>query len=172
MLDLGWSELLIIAVIALIVIGPRDLPRALYTLGKWARTVRRMGQKFQDQIDDVVQEAELDDVKKGVQHARRGNLSRQAKDYVKRQADPEGDLDEAARSLNPQADVDAATVRANAEAQKARETGAATAASATSAATGAEAHLAATHPPAGDDGSPTAGGEPSQRKRAPDTSTD
>lgn len=174
MLDLGWSELLIVAVIALIVIGPRDLPRALYTLGKWSRSIRRMGQKFQDQIDEVVQEAELDDVKKGVQQARKGDLSRQAKDYVKRQADPDGELDEAARSLNPQANVDADTVRANAAAQKARETGAANPAAAepTTSATGAEAHLADTGPPASDTPPPASGSQPASRRHDPNAATD
>ncbi len=171
MLDLGWSELLVVAVIGLIVIGPRDLPRALYTVGKWARSIRRMGQKFQDQIDDVVQEAELEDVKKGVQTARKGNLSRQAKDYVKRQADPDGELDEAARSLNPQADVDADTVRANVAQQKAREAGSAPTPAAEGA-TGAEAHLADTDPPASPDSAAESGTDPAGSRRTPNAATD
>jgi len=66
MFDIGWSELLIIAVVAVIVIGPKDLPRALRALGHWMGKARRMAGDFQRQFNEAIREAELDDVKKQV----------------------------------------------------------------------------------------------------------
>ena len=64
MFDIGWSELAIIAVVALIVIGPRDLPRVLYTAGKMAGKARGMLRELQQGIDDIGREAELEDMRK------------------------------------------------------------------------------------------------------------
>jgi sec-independent protein translocase protein TatB len=63
MFDIGWQELFIVAVLALLVIGPKDLPRALRTMGKWVRKARALARDFQGGLDDVMREADLDDVK-------------------------------------------------------------------------------------------------------------
>ena len=63
MFDLGWSELLLIAVVAVIVIGPKDLPHALRTLGQWMSQVRGMAHGFRRQFDDMVRESELDQLR-------------------------------------------------------------------------------------------------------------
>lgn len=60
MFDIAWSELLVIAVVALVVIGPRDLPAALRTFGKMVGKVRRMASDFQGQFNEAMREAELD----------------------------------------------------------------------------------------------------------------
>ena len=65
MLDIGWPEFAVILIVALLVIGPRDLPRALYTVGKWVRSARKVANEFQRHVDDMMREAELDDLKKG-----------------------------------------------------------------------------------------------------------
>ncbi len=64
MFDIGWQELLIVAVLAIIVIGPKDLPRAIKTVTHWVRKARMMARDLQDGLDEVVREAELDDIKK------------------------------------------------------------------------------------------------------------
>jgi sec-independent protein translocase protein TatB len=64
MFDIGWSELLIIGIVALIVIGPKELPAALRTLGQWMAKIRRMASEFQGQFHDAMREAELADLKK------------------------------------------------------------------------------------------------------------
>ena len=64
MFDIGWQELFILAVLAIIVIGPKDLPKAVGTITKWIRKARAMARDFQDGLDDVAREAELDDLKK------------------------------------------------------------------------------------------------------------
>src|SRR5262249_47138590 len=66
MFEIGWSELLLIAVVALIAIGPKELPGALRTLGQWMAKIRRMASEFQSQFQEAMREAELADLKKEV----------------------------------------------------------------------------------------------------------
>ncbi len=69
MFDIGWPEMAVVAVIALIIIGPKDLPRILRYAGRWAGKARRMARDFQRHFDDMVRESELDEVKKSVDQA-------------------------------------------------------------------------------------------------------
>src|SRR6185436_13484297 len=64
MFDIGWSELLVIGVVALIAIGPKELPGVLRSLGHWMGKVRRMASEFQDQFREAMREAEVADLKK------------------------------------------------------------------------------------------------------------
>jgi sec-independent protein translocase protein TatB len=64
MFDIGWSELLLVAVIAIVVVGPRDLPRALRAMGQWMNRIRRAAREFQSNIDEMVRETELEDLRK------------------------------------------------------------------------------------------------------------
>jgi sec-independent protein translocase protein TatB len=66
MFDFSWSEILVIGIVALIVIGPKELPGVLRTLGQWMGKVRRMASDFQNQFQDAIREAELADIKKEV----------------------------------------------------------------------------------------------------------
>ncbi|MCQ8781757.1 Sec-independent protein translocase protein TatB [Mangrovibrevibacter kandeliae] len=63
MFDIGWSELLVIAVVLIVVVGPKDLPRMLRTFGKTTSQLRRMAGDFRKQFDEALREAELDDVR-------------------------------------------------------------------------------------------------------------
>ena len=67
MLDMSWGEMMVIGAIALIVIGPKDLPKTLRTLGNMTGKVRRMAAEFQGQVREAMREAELDDVKRQIQ---------------------------------------------------------------------------------------------------------
>ncbi|MFC4171689.1 Sec-independent protein translocase protein TatB [Microvirga sp. GCM10011540] len=67
MLDMSWGEVMVIGAVALIIIGPKDLPRALRTVGNITGKVRRMAAEFQGQFQEAIREAELDDVKKQLQ---------------------------------------------------------------------------------------------------------
>src|SRR5258707_2578416 len=67
MFDIGWSELLVIAVVAIVFIGPKDLPRVLRSVGRWTGQVKRMARDFQNQFNEALREAELDSVKKQVE---------------------------------------------------------------------------------------------------------
>jgi sec-independent protein translocase protein TatB len=66
MFDIGWSELVVIGVVALIAIGPKELPGALRTFGQWMGKVRRMAAEFQGQFQEAMREAEMADIKKQV----------------------------------------------------------------------------------------------------------
>jgi sec-independent protein translocase protein TatB len=87
MLDLGWSEILIIGAVALIVIGPKELPNALKTFAYWMKQARKMAREFHSGVDDMIRQAELDDAKKAVEDARR-NIGKQIENSV----DPTGDV--------------------------------------------------------------------------------
>ncbi|HYG85109.1 MAG TPA: Sec-independent protein translocase protein TatB [Azospirillum sp.] len=88
MFDIGWSELLIIAVVALVVIGPKDLPHAIYNIGKWVRKARLVARDFQGHIDDMMREAELDDLRKQALKARDLNIQQ----MMENQLDPKNEL--------------------------------------------------------------------------------
>lgn len=67
MLDLSWGEILLIGAVALIVIGPKDLPRTLRAVGQTVGKVRRMAGEFQGHFNQAMREAELDEVRKEVE---------------------------------------------------------------------------------------------------------
>jgi len=64
MFDIGWDELLLIALVALVVIGPKDLPGVLRTLGNWAARARALAGEFRSHVDDMMREAQVDDMKR------------------------------------------------------------------------------------------------------------
>src|ERR1700712_3063375 len=64
MFDIGWSEFLVIAVVALIAIGPKELPGVLRTVGQWMGKARKMAAEFQGQFQEAMREAEMADLKK------------------------------------------------------------------------------------------------------------
>jgi sec-independent protein translocase protein TatB len=66
MFDIGWGELLLIGIVALIAIGPKELPTVLRTLGQWMAKLRRMASEFQNQFHEAMREAEMADLKKQV----------------------------------------------------------------------------------------------------------
>ena len=61
--DIAWPEFLLIGVVALVVIGPKDLPAALRVAGYWVRKARTMSREFQSHFDQMLREAELDEVR-------------------------------------------------------------------------------------------------------------
>ena len=64
MFDIGWQELFIVGILALIVVGPKDLPKTIKTVTTWIRKARMLARDFQSGVDEMVREADLDDVKK------------------------------------------------------------------------------------------------------------
>jgi sec-independent protein translocase protein TatB len=64
MFDIGWSELVVIAVVALIAIGPKELPGVLRMVGQWMGKARKMASEFQSQFQEAMREAEMADLKK------------------------------------------------------------------------------------------------------------
>src|ERR1700761_4521399 len=72
MFDISWTEFLLIGVVALIVIGPKELPAVLRTVGQWTRKVRSMAADFQGQFQEAMREAEMADLKKQVDDLAQG----------------------------------------------------------------------------------------------------
>ena len=64
MFDVGYSELLLIAIVALVVIGPKDLPRVMRTVGHWVGRARDMARHFRAGVDTMMREAELEEMEK------------------------------------------------------------------------------------------------------------
>src|SRR5205807_6192205 len=64
MFDIGWSELVVIAVVALIAIGPKELPGVLRMVGQWMGKARKMAAEFQGQFQEAMREAEMAELKK------------------------------------------------------------------------------------------------------------
>jgi sec-independent protein translocase protein TatB len=70
MFDIGWSELLVIVVVAIVVVGPKELPRLLGTFGHYAGKLRRAAAEFQRQFNDAMRETEVEEVKKAMEAVR------------------------------------------------------------------------------------------------------
>ncbi len=66
MFDIGWGEFVVIGIVALIAIGPKELPGVLRAAGQWVTKIRRMAGEFQSQFQEAMREAEMADLKKEV----------------------------------------------------------------------------------------------------------
>lgn len=107
MFDLGWSELLIIGVVALVVVGPKELPKMFRMAGHVLSVVRKLAGEFQDQFKEAMREAELDDVKKTVDDLKGLNPSNAIRDAV---ADISRPFQDAARDVKTDVDRSSAAV--------------------------------------------------------------
>jgi len=88
MFDFAWSEIAVIAVVALVVIGPKDLPKVLRTVGTWVGKARAIAREFQSSLDQMIREAELEEVRKQVEDAAKVDMS----EAIERTIDPAGDV--------------------------------------------------------------------------------
>ena len=70
MFDIGWSEILVIIVVAIVVVGPKELPRLMGTFGRYAGKLRRAAAEFQRQFDDAIRDTEMAEVKKAMEAVR------------------------------------------------------------------------------------------------------
>ena len=95
--DFGWTELLVISIVLIVVIGPKDLPRVLRGFGNTMSSVRRMAGDFRKQFDDALKEAELDDVRKLADDVRSLDPRRQIKDALNPLSEP---LEEIGRDID------------------------------------------------------------------------
>lgn len=91
MFDIGWSEMALVLLVALIVIGPKDLPRVARTMGKWVAKGRSMAREFQSALEDMAREAELDKVKSEIEKAGRTDFGKTIENTI----DPTGELGKA-----------------------------------------------------------------------------
>ena len=88
MFDFAWSEIAVLGVIALVVIGPKDLPKALKTAGFMVRRARGMAREFQNSVDDMIRDAELQEIREQAAKAAGVDLNQALHDAV----DPGGEI--------------------------------------------------------------------------------
>jgi sec-independent protein translocase protein TatB len=88
MFDLAWSEIALIAVVAVVVIGPKDLPDAIRKVAQGVKKLRGMAAEFQTHADELVREAKLDDVRQQIQDIRSFDL----KGTIERAVDSDGEI--------------------------------------------------------------------------------
>lgn len=88
MFDFAWSEIAVLGVIALVVIGPKDLPRALKTAGFMVRRARGMAREFQNSVDDMIRDSELQEIREQATKAAGVDLNQTLHDVV----DPGGEI--------------------------------------------------------------------------------
>lgn len=97
MFEIGWTEMLVIAVVMIVIVGPKDLPNMLRTFGRTTAKLRAMAGDFQKQFNEALKEAELDDVKKSIDTLRDLNpaaeIKKQLNPFEKAAADVRAGLD-------------------------------------------------------------------------------
>ena len=89
MFDIGWSEMAVVALIAILVIGPKELPNTLRMVGRWTRKAKSLTREFRSGFDEMIREAELEDVRKTVEAAKSSTIEKSVKDAI----DPTGWVD-------------------------------------------------------------------------------
>jgi sec-independent protein translocase protein TatB len=84
--DIGWPELMLIGAVALVVIGPKDLPRALRVAGYWVRRARNMSRDLQNSVEQMIRDAELHEMREDLQKATQFDIEHEIRNTV----DPDG----------------------------------------------------------------------------------
>jgi|GEM_PF-691430 len=103
MFDIGWSEMAVVALLALLVIGPKDLPRVMKTVGQWVRRARSITREFQSGVDQMIRDAELEDAKKALDATRGTTLKSAIADSI----DPTGTIKDEIDSIDRETRKDA-----------------------------------------------------------------
>jgi sec-independent protein translocase protein TatB len=70
MMDLSWSHILLVLIVALVVVGPKDLPKVMRTLGQWMSKARQMADQFRASFDEMTRQGELDELRKELESLR------------------------------------------------------------------------------------------------------
>ncbi|UUX50096.1 Sec-independent protein translocase protein TatB [Nisaea acidiphila] len=99
MFDLGWQEFMLIAFVAVVVVGPRDLPRVVRSVSTYIRKARSVAREFQNSLEEVAREAELDDLRKEAKSISGGNLEKKMNEWV----DPSGETQKEMERIASQA---------------------------------------------------------------------
>lgn len=94
MFDLAWGEIFVIGLVAVLVLGPKELPQAMRTFAKALRKVRNLGSEFQGHFNEMLREAELDEVRKQVQKFSQTSLTEHVTNYI----DPKGEISKEVQS--------------------------------------------------------------------------
>jgi sec-independent protein translocase protein TatB len=110
MFDLSWSHIAVLLVVALLVLGPKELPNAIRSGAQLLRAARKMAGEFRSGVDELVREAELDETRRSIQQA----MSEGFENTIAKQVDPSGEI-KAAIEVDPLAEAAAEERAAEAE---------------------------------------------------------
>lgn len=102
MFDIGWQELFVIAAVALVVVGPKDLPRVLSQITKYIRKARGIAREFQSSIDEVVRQADLEEIRKEVETSSGFDLKNEFRNTI----DPSGEMTRQLDLTDVKADIE------------------------------------------------------------------
>jgi sec-independent protein translocase protein TatB len=100
MFDLSWGEMGIIAVVALVVLGPKELPNALRTMSMLMKNARKLAGEFQSGVNEIIREADLEDARKKLQEVQSLNKN-QIKNAIEKAVDPTGEVKTALSEVDP-----------------------------------------------------------------------
>lgn len=103
MFDLGWGELLVVGVVALVVLGPKELPNALRTISNLTKTARKLASEFQSGVNEIVREADLEDARKAAQGLSKGNIGK----AIEKVIDPTGEMKTTIKGVEQEAKAEA-----------------------------------------------------------------
>ncbi len=110
MFDIGWQELFVVGIIAVIAIGPKDLPQAVRTFTRVIRKVRGMASEFQRGLDEVVREAEIDEIRKEITKTTEFDVTKELEKTI----DPTGNMARELDMSDLQSDLDETARRSTA----------------------------------------------------------
>jgi sec-independent protein translocase protein TatB len=96
MFDLGWDEMLVIGVVALVVLGPKDLPNALRTVSVLMKNARKLAGEFQSGVNEIIREADLEDARKKLTEVQSLNKT-SIQNAIEKAVDPTGEMKSALR---------------------------------------------------------------------------
>lgn len=108
MFDLGWDEMAVIAVVALVVLGPKELPNALRTVTGLMKQARKLANEFQNGVHEIIREAELEDAKKAIADLKQGDIA----GAIEKHLDADGEIKSALQTPLEEA-VNPATIAEN-----------------------------------------------------------
>jgi len=91
MFDLGWDEMLVIGVVALVVLGPKELPNALRTVSTLMKNARKLAGEFQSGVNEIIREADLDEARKKLNEVQSLNKN-QIQKAIEKAVDPTGEV--------------------------------------------------------------------------------
>ncbi|MBT3792942.1 MAG: twin-arginine translocase subunit TatB [Rhodospirillales bacterium] len=105
MFDIGWVEMMVVIIVMVVVIGPKDLPGVLHTIGKWISQMRAMGRHFQENIEEMARDSGVDGVRDEMNALRDFRMDEE----IEKAIDPKGEL---ADGINADAQTDKDDVEA------------------------------------------------------------
>lgn len=94
MLDIGWTELMVIVLVLILVVGPKDLPKVVRTVGQWTAKARRMSREFTSSLEEIGRETELDELRRDLNKIGSGTSVTALDKHI----DPDGSLRESVQA--------------------------------------------------------------------------